>query len=160
MQQVWRKFVILRINYRLMPNQSNNRVKLNKEYKSIGRIPMSAIRKIEEFMELPTVVQVIRANVGNTIKHNHKHIDELEVQLNQLGITKEGYAEFVAKNFNQIRLGNKPYSLVLAVLLGDSNHIAAVHLHYDKSEEFWLVTTVHAIKLKDLEKIPLIWERK
>lgn len=44
--------------------------------------------------------------------------------------------------------------------LENSNHIAAVHLHYDKNEEFWLVTTVHAIKLKDLEKIPLIWEKK
>ena len=99
-------------------------------------------------------------HAGNTVKHNHKHIDELEEQLNQLGITKEGYAEFVAKNYNQIRLGNKPYSLVLAVLLENANHIAAVHLHYDKNEEFWLVTTVHAIKLKDLEKIPLIWEKK
>ena len=143
-----------------MPKQSSNRVKLNKEYKNIGRIPMSAIHKIGEFMELPTAVQVIRANVGNTVKHNHKHIDELEEQLNQLGITKEGYAEFVAKNYNQIRLGNKPYSLVLAVLLENTNHIAAVHLHYDKNVEFWLVTTVHAIKLKDLEKIPLIWEKK
>ena len=51
-----------------MPKQSSNRVKLNKEFKNIGRIPMSAIHKIEEFMELPTVVQIIRANVGNTVK--------------------------------------------------------------------------------------------
>ena len=143
-----------------MPKQSANRVKLNKEYKNIGRIPKSALQKIGEFMELPSAVQIIRANAGNTVKHNHRHIDELEKQLQELGITKEGYAEFVAKNFNQIRLGNKPYSLVLAVLLEESNHIAAVHLHYDKNEQFWLVTTVHAIKHKDLEKIPLIWERK
>ena len=50
-------------------------------------------------------------------------------------------------------------SLVLAVLLDNSNHIAAVHLHYDKNEKFWLVTTVHAIKLKELEKMTLIWEK-
>ena len=142
-----------------MSKQRNNRVKLKKEYKNIGRIPMSAIHKIEEFMELPSAVQVIRANLNNTVKHNHKHFVELEEQLNQLGITTEGYAEFVTRNYNQIRLGNKPYSLVLAVLLEDINHIAAVQLQYEKNEEFWLVTTVHAIKRKDLEKIPLIWER-
>ena len=65
-----------------MPKQSSNRVKLNKEYKNIGKIPMSAIHKIEEFMKLPVAVQTIRANVGNAVKHNHKHIDELEEQLN------------------------------------------------------------------------------
>lgn len=86
-------------------------------------------------------------------------MNEMEEQLSRLGITKEGYAEFVAKNFNQIRLGNRPMSLVLAVLLENSNHIAAIRLHYDKNEQFWLVTTVHAIKLSDLEKIPLIWEK-
>lgn len=117
-----------------MAKESRNKVKLNKEYKSIGRIPMSALHKIGEFMELPSAVQVIRSNVCNTVKHNHRHIDELDEQLNELGITKEGYAEFVARNFNQIRLGNKPFSLVLAVLLENCNHIAAVHLHYDKNE--------------------------
>ena len=142
-----------------MPNQRKNRVKLNKKYKRIGRIPNSALKEINNYIELHSRVQTIRASIGNTIKHNHRHLDELEEQLNQLGITKEGYAEFVAKHFNQIRLGNKPKSLVLAVLLENSNHIAAIHLHYDKKEEFWLVTTVHAIKLCDLEKIPLIWEK-
>ena len=111
-------------------------------------------------MELPSAVQIIRANINNTSKHNHKHIIELEKQLQQLGITKEGYAEFVTRNYNQIRLGNKPHSLLLAVLLDNIDHIAAVHLHYEKNENFWLVTTVHAIKRKDLEKTPLIWERK
>ena len=84
----------------------------------------------------------------------------MEEQLNQLGITKEGYAEFVAKNFNQIRLGNKPMSLVLSVTLEESNHIAALHLHYELKENFWLVTSVHAIRTKELEKIPLIWEKQ
>ena len=143
-----------------MAKQSKNRVKLNKQYKSIGKIPVSAINKISEFMNLPLAVRDIRSSEDNMVKHNHKHIDELEEQLNHLGITKEVYAEFVAKNYNQIRLGNKPLSLILAVLLENINHIAAVHLHYDKNENFCLVTTVHAIKLKDLEKIPLIWERK
>ena len=85
-----------------MPNQSKNRVKLNRSYKKIGIIPDSALKKISNF---------------------------------------------------------KPMSLVLAVLLDNSNHIAAVHLHYDKNEKFWLVTTVHAIKLKELEKMTLIWEK-
>ena len=142
-----------------MPNQSKNRVKLNRSYKKIGIIPDSALKKISNFIELPSQVQTIRAKISNTIKHNHRHLDEMEEQLRRLGITKEGYAEFVAKNYNQIRLGNKPMSLVLAVLLDNSNHIAAVHLHYDKNEKFWLVTTVHAIKLKELKKMTLIWEK-
>ena len=83
----------------------------------------------------------------------------MEEKLSQLGITKDGYAEFVAKNYNQIRLGNKPRSLVLVVILEHSNHIAALHLHYELNNNFWLVTTVHAIKAKELEKMPLIWEK-
>ena len=117
------------------------------------------MKEINNYIELPSRVQTIRASISNTIKHNHRHLDELEEQLNRLGITKEGYAEFVARHFNQIRLGNKPKSLILAVMLEDSNHIAAIHLHFDKNEDFWLVTTVHAIKLCDLEKILLIWEK-
>ena len=70
-----------------------------------------------------------------------------------------GPSEYVAKNFNQIRLGNKPMSLVLSVTLESSNHIAAVHLHYELKESFWLVTSVHAIRVKELEKMPLIWEK-
>ena len=142
-----------------MSKQRKSRVKINKKYKSIGRIPNSALSKISNYIELPSRVQTIRASIGNTIKHNHRHIDEMEEQLNRLGITKEGYAEYVAKNFNQIRLGNKPMSLVLSVTLEDSNHIAAVHLHYELKESFWLVTSVHAIRVKELEKMPLIWEK-
>ena len=142
-----------------MSKQRKSRVKINKKYKNIGRIPNSALSKISNYIELPSRVQTIRASIGNTIKHNHRHIDEMEEQLNRLGITKEGYAEYVAKNFNQIRLGNKPMSLVLTVTLEDSNHIAAVHLHYELKESFWLVTSVHAIRVKELEKMPLIWEK-
>ena len=146
--------------YSTMSKQRKNRVKIEKKYKNIGRIPNSALNKICNYIDLPSRVQSIRASIGNTIKHNHRHIDELEEQLNQLGITKEGYAEFVAKNFNQIRLGNKPMSLVLSVTLEESNHIAALHLHYELKENFWLVTSVHAIRTKELEKIPLIWEKQ
>ena len=143
-----------------MSKQRKNRVKIEKKYKNIGRIPTSALNNIGNYIDLPSRVQSIRASIGNTIKHNHRHIDELEEQLNQLGITKEGYAEFVAKNFNQIRLGNKPMSLVLCVTLEESNHIAALHLHYELKENFWLVTSVHAIRTKELEKMPLIWEKQ
>ena len=142
-----------------MSRQRKSRVKINNKYKNIGRIPNSALSKISKYIELPSRVQTIRASVGNTIKHNHRHIDEMEEQLHRLGITKEGYAEYVAKNFNQIRLGNKPMSLVLSVTLEDSNHIAAVHLHYELKESFWLVTSVHAIRVKELERMTLIWEK-
>ena len=57
-----------------MVKQSKNKVKLNKKYKVIGRIPIAAIRKIKEVMELPGNVQTIRANIENTLKHNKKHI--------------------------------------------------------------------------------------
>ena len=80
-----------------MSKQRKSRVKINKKYKNIGRIPISALSKISNYIELPSRVQTIRANIGNTIKHNHRHIDEMEEQLNRLGITKEGYAEYVAK---------------------------------------------------------------
>ena len=143
-----------------MVKQSKNKVKLNKEYKVIGRIPIAAIRKIKEVMDLPGNVQSIRANIGNTLKHNHRHIEEIEMQLAELGLTKEDYAEFVARNYKEIHLGNKPLSLIIAVTNeGAHEHVAAVHLHYQKNENFWLVTTVHTMKPHDLQKIPLIWKK-
>lgn len=111
-------------------------------------------------MELPGNVQSIRANIGNTLKHNHRHIEEIEMQLAQLGLTQEDYAEFVARNYKEIHLGNKPLSLIIAVTNeGTHEHVAAVHLHYQKNENFWLVTTVHTMKPHDLQKIPLIWKK-
>jgi len=143
-----------------MANQSKNKVKLEKKYKTIGRIPMAAVRKIQEVMPLPEAVQTIRANAGNTVKHNHQHMEDLEAKLAKLGLTKENYAEFVARNFNEIHKGNKPFSLVIAVANDETpNHMAAVHLHYEKTENFWLVTTVHAIKPEQLAEIPLIWKK-
>lgn len=94
-----------------MPKQSSNRVKLNKEFKSIGRIPMSALHEIEKFMELPSAVQIIRANVGNTVKHNHKHIDELEEQLSQLGFRlfgKRNKKELTPLFFSAVAHAAKP----------------------------------------------------
>ena len=143
-----------------MVQQSKNKVKLNKEYKVIGRIPMAAIKKIQEVMELPGNVQTIRVNIGNTLKHNKKHLDEIEMHLTQLGLTKEDYVEFVAKKFNEIHSGNTPLSLLLAVANEEyPNHVAAVRLNYNKNENFWLVTTVHAIRPDDLKRIPLIWKK-
>ena len=84
-----------------MSKQSRNKVKLNKEYKTVGRIPMAAIRKIKEVMPLEENIQTIRANVGNTVKHNHRHIEELEAQLAKLGLTKEDYAEFRDPQFQR-----------------------------------------------------------
>ena len=51
-------------------------------------------------------------------------------------------------------------SLVLSVTLEEYNHIAALHLHYELKENFWLVTSVHAIRTKELEKMLLIWEKQ
>lgn len=136
-----------------------NKVKLNRQYKEVGKIPVSAVGKIKEYIDFPKTVRTIRANTGNYIKHNNKHIDEIDEKLSDLGITKEGYIGYVAQNYNQIRLGNSPLSLVIVVSGDELNHMAAIHLYYDKNEHFWLVTSVHAIREKDLEKMRLIWEK-
>ena len=135
-------------------------MKLDKEYRIIGRIPMAAVKKIQEVMTLPGNIQIIRANTANTLKHNRRHLEEIEQQLSELGLTKENYAEFVAQNFNEIHIGTKPFSLLLAVSHNEwPDHVAAIHLFYNKRENFWLVTTVHAIRPDDLRRIPLIWRK-
>lgn len=143
-----------------MAKQSKNKVKLNKTYKKIGVIPKSAIVKINERFPVPPDAGFIRSNPNNAIKHNDDHMDKMKESLSELGITKEGYAEYVAKNYNQIRLGNRPKSLVLAVKLEYTSHIAAVHLSFDKNENFWMVKSVHAAHLRQLEQMELIWERQ
>lgn len=143
-----------------MAKQIKNKVKLEKKYKSVGRMPIAAIREIRKVMPLEGSVQSIRANTGNTVKHNHRHLDELEAKLAELGLTKENYAEFVTRNFNEIHKGKTTRSLLLAVANEDfPNHVAAVHLHYEMKENFWLVTSVHAIRPDELERIPLIWKK-
>ena len=98
-----------------MAKQSKNRVKLEKQYRKIGSIPKSAITKINKYFEIPNNAITIRANSSNVLKHNESHLNSIKRALDTLGITKESYAEYIAKNYNQIRLGNRPKSIVLVV---------------------------------------------
>ena len=142
-----------------MAKQSKNRVKLKQQYRKIGIIPKPAIIKIGEYFDIPNNAKTIRSNASNVLKHNEGHLEAIKQALDALGITKEGYAEYIAKNFNQIRLGNKPKSIVLAVKTDETSHIAAAHLFFDKNENFWLIKSVHSARLKQLEKMDLIWEK-
>lgn len=142
-----------------MTKQSKNRVKLNKQYRKIGTIPKSAIVKIGKFFEIPINATTIRSNPSSVLKHNEKHLEVIKQSLDTLGITKEGYAEYVAKNYNQIRLGNRPKSIILAVKTDETSHIAAAHLFFDKNENFWLIKSIHSARLKQLEKMELVWEK-
>ena len=96
-----------------MAKQSKNKVKLEKQYRKIGVIPKSAVKKIKEHLDIPNDATSIRSNPENVLKHNKKHLSAIKQALDALGITKDGYAEYVAKNYNQIRLGNKSNSIVL-----------------------------------------------
>ena len=142
-----------------MAKQSKNRVKLEQQYRKIGIIPKSAITKISKYFEIPNNATTIRTNPSNALKHNEGHLNSIKQALDALGITKEGYAEYVAKNYNQIRLGNKPKSIVLAVKTDETSHIAAAHLFFDKNENFWLIKSIHSARLKQLEKMELVWEK-
>ena len=142
-----------------MAKQSNNKVKLEQQYRKIGIIPKVAIMKISKFFDIPNNATTIRSNPKNVLKHNEEHIDNIKQALDALGITKDGYAEYIAKNYNQIRLGNKPKSIVLAVKTNETSHIAAAHLFFDKNENFWLIKSVHSARLKQLEKMELVWEK-
>lgn len=142
-----------------MANQSKNRVKLEQQYRKIGIIPKSAIAKISKFFYIPNDATTIRSNPTNALKHNDEHLSNIKQALDALGITKEGYAEYVAKNYNQIRLGNRPKSIILAVKTDETSHIAAAHLFFDKNENFWLIKSIHSARLKQLEKMELIWEK-
>ena len=97
--------------------------------------------------------------IPNVLKHNKEHLDNIKLALDELGITKEGYAEYVARNYNQIRLGNRPKSIILAVKTEETSHIAAAHLLFDKNDNFWLIKSVHSARLKQLEKMELVWEK-
>ncbi len=142
-----------------MAKQSKNRVKLEKQYRKIGVIPKSAIIKISEYFEIPDNANTIRANPSNVLKHNESHLNSIKHALDTLGITKESYAEYIAKNYNQIRLGNRPKSIVLAVKTDETSHIAAAHLYFDKNENFWLIKSIHSARLKQLIKMELVWEK-
>lgn len=116
--------------------------------------------KVNEHFKVPADANDIRSNTDSMLKHNRGHLVALEKALDELGITKEGYAEYIAKNFNQIRLGNKPRSLLLVVKTDSTSHLAAVHLFFDKSENFWFVKSVHAERLADLERMILVWKKR
>ena len=143
----------------IMAKQSKNRVKLDQQYRKIGIISKAAIAKINKFFEIPNDATTIRSNPTNVLKHNEEHLNNIKQALDSLGITKEGYAEYVAKNYNQIRLGNKPKSIILAVKTDETSHIAAAHLFFDKNENFWLIKSIHSARLKQLEKMELVWEK-
>lgn len=143
----------------LMANRSKNKVNLDKQYRRIGIIPKSALKKINEHYTIPSNATIIRSNLSNVLKHNETHLEAIKTALDELGITKEGYAEYIAKNYNQIRLGNKLNSIILAVKTEETSHIAAAHLYFDKNENFWLIKSVHSARLKQLEKMELVWEK-
>lgn len=142
-----------------MSNQSKNKVKLNNEYRIIGKLPKSAINKIKNYFIFPDDALSIRINIDNALKHNKKHLKAIEKQLLDLGVTKEGYIDYIVGRYNQIRLGNKPQSIVLVVFTEGTSHLAALHLYFYKNENFWLVKSFHASRLSDLEKMELVWEK-
>ena len=122
-------------------------------------MPKSAITRISKFIEIPDNANTIRANPSNVLKHNESHLNSIKHALDTLGITKENYAEYIAKNYNQIRLENRLKSIVLAVKTDETSHIAAAHLYFDKNENFWLIKSIHSARLKQLMKMELVWEK-
>ena len=142
-----------------MAKQSKNKVKLNKEYEHLGTFSKSALDAIRKYYEIPDDARKIRANISNTLKHNKKHLEQIEPYLEELGMTKENYIRFIASNFNQIRLGNLPKTVVLAFSGKELNHVAAVHLVFDKNENFWMIKSVRAERKQFFEENKLIWEK-
>lgn len=142
-----------------MAKQSKNKVKLNKEYERIGMFSKSAIKAIRKHYDIPEDAKNIRANMTNTLKHNKKHLEEIEPYLEELGLTKENYIRFIASRFNQIRRGNFPKTVVLAVSEKSLNHVAAVHLVFDKNENFWMIKSVRAERKQFFEENDLIWKK-
>ncbi len=100
-----------------MGNRNKNKTKLNKEYPIVGKILVSAIKSVSKFFFVRCDARNIRCKVQNALRHNRQHIEEIEDQLNNLGLRMDDYAKYIASNYNRICLGNKPCSLVLVVLL-------------------------------------------
>lgn len=117
-----------------------------------------AIRRV--YKDVPGNAKRIRANISNSIKHNKEHLDQTERYLEQLGLTKEQYIRFIASNFNQIRRGRYKNTVVLAFCDEDLDHIAAVHLVFDKNENYWLVKSVRVSRKEFFKEEDLIWEKK
>ncbi|GEM_PF-1575615 len=141
-----------------MANQRKNKVKIEKKYENVGRLPRSSMATIKQMLGLDRGVFSIKVSMGNALKHNNKHLDEITLELANLGLTPSDYIRFVANRFNCIAMGNIPMSLVLIVDNGDAlGHMAAIHLHFEKSQNFWLVTSVHSIRSSDIVKLNTIW---
>lgn len=87
-----------------MVKQSKNKVKLNKDYQKIGIVPKKALNKISEYFNIPNNATTIRSNPSNVLKHNKSHLNAIKKALDELGITKEGYAEYVAKTITKLGL--------------------------------------------------------
>lgn len=143
-----------------MAKQSKNRVKLNAEYEYLGSFTKSALAAIRKYYDVPENARKIRANITNTLKHNKKHLEQIEPYLDELGLTKENYIRTIAANFNQIRRGNLPNTVVLAFSGKALNHVAAVHLVFDKNENFWMIKSVRAERKQFFEENDLIWEKR
>ena len=143
-----------------MAKQSKNKVKLNSKYEHLGTFTKSALTAIRKHYEVPENARKIRANISNTLKHNKKHLEQIEPYLEELGLTKENYIRSIAANFNQIRRGNLPNTVVLAFSGKDLDHVAAVHLVFDKNENFWMIKSVRAERKQFFEESALIWEKK
>ena len=141
-----------------MANQSKNRVKLNRKYRNIGFISVDALKLIRKvYNKVPKDAKYIRVNGGNAVKHNIDHLRGIKTALDRLGLTNEGYAEYVARNYTEIYKGNVDESLLLVVRTDSTHHLAAVHLDYDKNENFWLVTSVHPVRDNDIKIDDFIW---
>ena len=143
-----------------MGNRNKNKTKLNKEYPIVGKILVSAIKSVSKFFFVRCDARNIRCKVQNALRHNRQHIEEIEDQLNNLGLRMDDYAKYIASNYNRICLGNKPCSLVLVVKNDGLNHMAAICLTYYAEEDFWMITSTRAIRSKDLDKMTIVWERK
>lgn len=143
-----------------MAKQSKNKVKLNSEYEHLGTFTKSALAAIRKHFDVPEGANKIRANMTNTLKHNKKHLEQIEPYLEKLGLTKEDYIRYIAANFNQIRRGNMEKTVVLAVATEDLDHVAAVHLVFDKNENFWMIKSVRAERKAFFEEGSLIWEKR
>ena len=144
-----------------MAQQSKNKVKIEKKYENVGRLPRSSMSTIKQLFGLERGVFSIKVAMENALKHNDKHLEEIAVELANLGLTPADYIRFIANSFNRIAVGNVPMSLVLVVDPGEElGHMAAIHLHFEKNQNFWLVTSVHSMRRRDVEKLNIVWNEK
>ena len=102
-----------------MAQQSKNKVKIEKKYENVGKLPRSSMSTIKQLFGLEKGVFSIKVAIENALKHNDKHLEEIAVELSNLGLTPADYIRFIANSFNRIAVGNVPMSLVLVVDHGE-----------------------------------------